>query len=71
MNYTYDEAGNKLTQTDAEGRTTSWAYDALGRPISRTLLMGQTETYGYDGNSMPKATAPKAKSSMPMALEPA
>ena len=42
--YTYDEAGNKLTQSDAEGRTTSWAYDALGRVSSRTLPLGQTET---------------------------
>jgi len=28
--YTYDSQGNKLTQTDAEGRTTRWSYDSWG-----------------------------------------
>ncbi|PWQ99704.1 RHS repeat domain-containing protein, partial [Leucothrix arctica] len=39
---------NKLTQTDAEGRTTHWSYDNLGRVTSRTLPMGQFETFEYD-----------------------
>lgn len=46
--YTYDEAGNKLTQTDAEGRTTRWTYDAMGRVLTRTLPLGQVETFTYD-----------------------
>jgi len=46
--YTYDSVGNKLTQTDAEGRTTHWTYDYQGRVLSRTLPMGQTETFSYD-----------------------
>ena len=40
--------GNKLTQTDALSRVTSWAYDAINRPVSRTLPLGQNETYAYD-----------------------
>jgi len=40
--------GNKLTQTDAESRTTSWEYDDLGRVISRTLPLGQSEHFTYD-----------------------
>ncbi|WP_341502516.1 putative Ig domain-containing protein [Gallaecimonas sp. GXIMD4217] len=46
--YGYDEAGNKLTQTDAEGRTTSWSYDSQGRVLSRTLPLGQSEYFEYD-----------------------
>ena len=46
--YNYDEQNNKLTQTDAEGRTTQWAYDDAGRVTRRTLPMGQVETFEYD-----------------------
>jgi RHS repeat-associated protein len=46
--YTYDEAGNKLTQTDAKGRTTIWTYDYFGRVLSRTLPEGMVETFSYD-----------------------
>jgi len=46
--YGYDESGNKLSQTDAEGRTTTWTHDEAGRERSRTLPLGQTETFGYD-----------------------
>jgi RHS repeat-associated protein len=35
--YTYDEAGNQLTQTDALGRTTRYHYDAMGRRTQRIL----------------------------------
>ncbi|MEO8306031.1 MAG: RHS repeat domain-containing protein [Betaproteobacteria bacterium] len=34
--YTYDAVGNRLTQTDANGRATEMTYDALGRTTSRT-----------------------------------
>ena len=44
----YDEQNSKLTQTDALGRTTTWAYDSMGRIISRTLPLGQVETHSYD-----------------------
>ncbi|OUS29198.1 hypothetical protein A9Q99_08775 [Gammaproteobacteria bacterium 45_16_T64] len=46
--YTYDEVGNKLTQTDAEGRTTHWTYDYYGRVLTRKLPEGMTETFVYD-----------------------
>ena len=46
--YSYDEVGNKLTQTDAEQRTTRWTYDYFGRVASRTLPMLQEETTTYD-----------------------
>jgi len=48
--YTYDEAGNKLTQTDANNHTTTWTYDALGRVATRTLPEGQQESFSYDDN---------------------
>ena len=46
--YTYDEVGNKLTQTDANGHTTSWTYDYFGRVLTRQLPLGQTESFVYD-----------------------
>ncbi|UXI70443.1 RHS repeat-associated core domain-containing protein [Tahibacter amnicola] len=46
--YGYDELGNKLTQKDAEGRTTSWTFDKAQRPLTRTLPLGQTERFHYD-----------------------
>lgn len=45
---TYDAAGNRLTETNARGITTTYRYDALGRPISRTYadtLMNVSYTY--------------------------
>ncbi|WP_269540004.1 tandem-95 repeat protein [Cerasicoccus fimbriatus] len=45
--YGYDELGNQISQTDAEGRTTYYQYDSLGRRVARTLPEGQTETYTY------------------------
>ncbi len=46
--YTYDELGNQLTQTDAEGRTTCFEYDKLSRRIRRILPLGQVESFVYD-----------------------
>jgi RHS repeat-associated protein len=47
--YAYDEIGNRITQTDANGHATSFAYDKLGRRSSRTLPAGgASETYQYD-----------------------
>jgi RHS repeat-associated protein len=46
--YTYDEAGNKTAQTDAQGRTTRWDYDNANRPVRRTLPGGGQETFQYD-----------------------
>lgn len=44
----YDEQGAKTSQTDAEGRTSTWTYDKLGRLITRKLPMGQVESYAYN-----------------------
>lgn len=46
--YSYDEAGNQLTQTDALGRVTRFGYDELGRRVKRTLPLGMFETSQYD-----------------------
>ena len=46
--YTYDETGNRLTQTDALGRVTSYEYDKLGWRVKRTLPLGMSESYAYD-----------------------
>jgi YD repeat-containing protein len=46
--YTYDEVGNRLTQTDANSHTTSFAYDKLGRRTKRTLPLGMSEALAYD-----------------------
>ena len=48
--YTYDERGNKLSETDAENQTTTWGYDAMGRKVRRTLPLGQAETWTYYAN---------------------
>ena len=46
--FTYDSAGNLLTQTDALGRTTSFQYDLMNRLVLKTLPGGQTEQFDYD-----------------------
>lgn len=45
--YTYDEVGNRLTQTDANGHTTTWTYDYFGRVTSRTLPETMSERFVY------------------------
>jgi choice-of-anchor A domain-containing protein/RHS repeat-associated protein len=45
--YSYDEVGNKLSQTDANGHTTRWTYDYHGRVLSRTLPEGMSESFEY------------------------
>jgi len=46
--FVYDEAGNRISQTDANGNTTTWTYDKLGRVLSRTLPLGMTSSFVYD-----------------------
>jgi YD repeat-containing protein len=49
--YTYDEAGNLKTQTDARLNVTTFEYDKLGRRTKRILpgtpVNGPAETIGY------------------------
>ena len=42
--YTYDEVGNRLTQTDVNQDTTTYAYDQRGRRLQRKLPMGSAHT---------------------------
>jgi RHS repeat-associated protein len=46
--FEYDEVGNKVSQLDAEGRTTRWAYDANFRVTGRILPNGESEQFAYD-----------------------
>jgi len=46
--YAYDEVGNKIRQTDAEGRETRWEFDAMGRETARILPGGERETKAYN-----------------------
>ena len=46
--YSYDEVGNKLTQTDANGHATTWTYDYFGRVLTRELPEGQMESFVYN-----------------------
>jgi RHS repeat-associated protein len=43
---TYDDAGRKLTETDAEGRVTQWRYDDADR-VKRVLQLGVSQ-FGDD-----------------------
>lgn len=45
--FTY-EGGNKRTETDWLGHTTTYGYDALNRVDRRTELRGKVTVYGYD-----------------------
>jgi len=53
--YAYDEQGNKISQTDAEGRITRWTFDGMGRQRSRVLPLGQQEQFEYDLAGQPSA----------------
>jgi RHS repeat-associated protein len=61
--YTYDDAGNTDTRTDANGHVTKWTYDDAGQATSRTIAYGTadaaTTSYGYDpdGNVQTEADA--------------
>jgi len=53
--FTYDAWGDRISKTDALGRTTTYAYDALGRKTSMTkpppagsTAAAATTTYQYD-----------------------
>lgn len=46
--WTYDDAGNVLSRTDASGRKTWYAYDADGRLAYSVNQLGEVEKRGYD-----------------------
>ena len=56
--YTYDDDGNLLTATDANGHTTTYVYNARDEVVSVTDPMDRVTSYGYDaeGNLRPSPT---------------
>lgn len=52
----YEEAGGKVRQVDAMGRSTTWTLDANGRTTARTVQDGSREASVYDaeGNRVAK-----------------
>ena len=50
IRFTYDAAGNRISQTDAIHNQTFYAYDSFNRPVSEQI----TVTQGNAGTSSPK-----------------
>ena len=46
----YDEDGNRIRFTDAEGRTTTSTFDTEGRTLTTTGPLGNVITFTYDDN---------------------
>ncbi len=46
--YTYDDNGNQLTETDGKNATTTHTYDALNRLKTSTDRLAGVTTYSYD-----------------------
>jgi len=46
--YAYDRAGNLVSATDREGKTTRYSYDVLGRPAEVLDAAGGIARYGFD-----------------------
>ncbi|MBC3872942.1 transglutaminase domain-containing protein, partial [Undibacterium flavidum] len=44
----YDKNGNKRTEKDEAGRTTSWTYNALNLPVTITRADGKSKQIDYD-----------------------
>jgi len=57
--YSYDEAGNEITQIDANTHTTVFRYDVLGRRTARILPDGSIETTVY--NDVPATNGVKVQ----------
>ena len=48
--FTYDDDGNLLTATDANGHTTTYTYNARNEEVSMTDAMDRITSYGYDAD---------------------
>ncbi|TAD84661.1 MAG: RHS repeat protein [Bacteroidetes bacterium] len=81
VTYDYDDAGNMITQTDANGHVTKMTYDVRGNMLSQTNALNQTTTYTYGGpfNKLTSATDAKgnvrrmvydAKGNLTQVIEP-
>ena len=61
--YTYDSYGNKLTQTDGNGNTTTWTYDSTYHTYPATMtdpITSLTQSYTYDPGTNNILTATNA-----------
>lgn len=50
MNFEYDQHGNKISETDANGNVTTFTYDANGNPLSVTDALGNSVHYSYSSD---------------------
>ena len=46
--FSYDDAGNRLSLTDAESNTTTWGYDAIGRMVAEMNELNDSRLFEYD-----------------------
>ena len=49
--FSYDLAGNLITQTDKAGNATSFVYDGLGRKVTATDSLSNVTQYAYDNRN--------------------
>jgi YD repeat-containing protein len=48
MSYGYDDVGNLISMTDANGRATRWSYNVRNRVVSKTYADNSVWSYTYD-----------------------
>jgi RHS repeat-associated protein len=46
--YAYDFSGNRIQETNPNGKTTTFVYDGLNRIVEKTLPTGESITFTYD-----------------------
>ncbi len=62
MSFKYDEAGNLVEQTDANGHVTKYEYNAAGDRTSETNALGHTSKWTYNGaHEVTSTTTPKGE----------
>lgn len=50
MVFAYDQHGNKISETDANGNVTSFSYDAKGNALTITDALGHTQQFTYSSD---------------------